>query len=85
MLKVYLDENISEYYFYKENDKWFETLKQRIKIRWKGGRTMSLFRKKIVPKPYDKDNEKSIINAGACNWLCSMIYIMRGDRYVRCK
>lgn len=27
MLKVFLDENISEYYFYKENDKWFDTLK----------------------------------------------------------
>ena len=27
MLKVFLDEAISEYYFYKENDKWFDTLK----------------------------------------------------------
>lgn len=27
MLKVFLDENISEYFFYKENDEWFEVLK----------------------------------------------------------
>ena len=27
MLKVFLDENISEYFFYKENGKWVEELK----------------------------------------------------------
>lgn len=27
MLEVFLDENISEYYFYKENGKWIEMLK----------------------------------------------------------
>lgn len=27
MLKVFLVENISEYYFYKENDKWIDVLK----------------------------------------------------------
>ena len=27
MLEVFLDENISEYYFYKENGKWKEVLK----------------------------------------------------------
>ena len=27
MLEVFLDENISEYFFYKENDKWIEVLK----------------------------------------------------------
>ena len=27
MLKVFLDENVSEYFFYKENDEWFEVLK----------------------------------------------------------
>jgi len=27
MLEVFLDENISEYFFYKENDKWVEVLK----------------------------------------------------------
>lgn len=27
MLEVFLDENISEYFFYKENDEWFEVLK----------------------------------------------------------
>jgi len=27
MLKVFLDENISEYFFYKENGEWIEQLK----------------------------------------------------------
>lgn len=27
MLKVFLDENVSEYFFYKENGKWLEALK----------------------------------------------------------
>ena len=27
MLQVFLDEDISEYYFYKENDKWKDVLK----------------------------------------------------------
>ena len=27
MLKVFLDENVSEYFFYKENNEWFEVLK----------------------------------------------------------
>lgn len=27
MLEVFLDENISEYFFYKENDEWFKVLK----------------------------------------------------------
>lgn len=27
MLKVFLDENISEYFFYKENEAWIEVLK----------------------------------------------------------
>ena len=27
MLEVFLDENISEYFFYKENNEWFEVLK----------------------------------------------------------
>lgn len=27
MLEVFLDENISEYFFYKENGKWVEELK----------------------------------------------------------
>lgn len=27
MLEVFLDENVSEYFFYKEDDKWVEELK----------------------------------------------------------
>lgn len=27
MLEVFLDENVSEYFFYKENGKWVEELK----------------------------------------------------------
>lgn len=27
MLRVFLDENLSEYFFYKENEKWVELLK----------------------------------------------------------
>ena len=27
MLEVFLDENISEYFFFKENDEWIEVLK----------------------------------------------------------
>lgn len=27
MLEVFLNENVSEYFFYKENDKWMDVLK----------------------------------------------------------
>lgn len=30
MLEVFLDENISEYFFYKDNGVWHEVLKQEI-------------------------------------------------------
>ena len=28
---------------------------------------MSFFRKKIIPKPYDKENKKPMIKASVCN------------------
>lgn len=28
---------------------------------------MSFFRKKIIPKPYDKENKKPVIKASICN------------------
>lgn len=28
---------------------------------------MSFFRKKIIPKPYDKENKKPMIKASICN------------------